>query len=296
MGDPLQWWDADFWSENLPRGHFDTPSSLCAPILSGMLLTTIRHFGLTGVMEIGVGDGRILEECSKGGVPCLGVDLRKVADGDSWRSVKARWDVVREEWVGTPFVDPRPMLILAVEWLDDLAAPVAEQRTRPVAVGPHGHVGELAAEDRAWLDRWWRLLPGTRAVVGRPRDRAWQWLAQHVAPGSVLLTIDYGHTADHRPADGGLTAHFGGRRVAPGPGANVTAGVAVDSLAAAVESVGAERLWCERLADLPADFWGTGGPGLAGLALRSQEALLRDPHRFGGFWLVAHRLPTRPRP
>lgn len=298
MKNPQDWWDHTFWDAHLPSRHFDTPGTLCALPLGGIFLAWIRNFELTGVLEIGCGDGRILTECQfrNPDLPCTGVDVRHPFGPRSWQAVTARWDVSREEWRGAEFLDSRPRLVVAVEWLDDLPAVVAEERNAPVAVGPDGRTAELSARDRAWLERWWPLAPGTRAVVGRSRDRAWQWLAERLAPGSVLATIDYGHTADSRPPDGGLTAHLAGQRVTPGPGVNVTAGVAVDSLAAAVESVGAERLWCERLADLPAGFWGAEGTGLAGLALRSQEALLRDPDRFGGFWLVAHRIGAGNRP
>lgn len=300
--DPLDWWDQTFWDAHSPSGHFDTPSTLCAPLLGAKLRSWLRLFELTAMLEIGVGDGQVLTECKarNADLDCVGVDVRQPSGPRSWRSVTARWDVSREEWIGEDFLDSRPLLVVAVEWLDDLPAVVAEQRNGPVAVGPDGRVGELAVSDLAWLERWWPFAretpvdPGTRAVVGRSRDRAWQWLAERLSPGSVLATIDYGHTARSRPSDGGLAAHVAGRRVSPQPGVNVTAGVAVDSLAAAVEGVGAERLWCERLADLPDGFWEAGAPGLAGLALRSQEALLRDPGRFGGFWLVAHRIGVHP--
>lgn len=287
----LEWWDPIFWQENRPHSHFDTPSTLCAPLLAGIFRSWQEKFALTGVVEIGAGDGRILDEYARAGdLSYLGVDIREQPDGQPWPWVSARWDSAAEEWVGPEFLAERPLLVTAVEWLDDLPAPVAEiAGAHPLAIVPDGGTSELSTADRAWLKRWWPA--GSRAVVGRPRDRAWEWLARRLAPGSVLATIDYGHTLADRPADGGLTAHLAGHQVAPGPGVNVTAGIAVDSLAAAVEDAGAQRLWCTRLADLPPDFWPIAGSGLNQLSLRSQEALLRDPERFGGFWLIAHQIP-----
>ncbi|WP_432558663.1 hypothetical protein [Granulicoccus sp. GXG6511] len=296
--DSPDWWDPDFWGTNRPREHFDTPSSLCAGALSSLFLTWIKEFDLRGLLEIGAGDGAILDEFSARDplLDCAGVDVRSSPRSGKWQGITAAWDVVHEEWRGrTPPLGSDPQLAIAVEWLDDLPATVAcrDQWGRPVALGPSGRTAALTPADARWLERWWpRLEPGGRAVVGHTRDRAWRWLAERLAPGSVLATIDYGHMVDGRPADGGLAAHLRGRPVPPGPGANVTASVAVDSLAAAVEELGAERLWCTRLADLPADFWpvGEARTPLDGLALRSQQALLRDPDRFGAFWLVAHRV------
>ncbi|MDO5498825.1 MAG: hypothetical protein Q4F67_03985 [Propionibacteriaceae bacterium] len=240
------------------------------------------------------------------------MDVREPAGDRAWDYRRLAWDVTAECWrsVGpedgdrTGFADllgPErpPLLAYAIEWLDDLPAPVAsvDPSAPPVAVGPDGSTAALDTADRQWLARWWPASEPGRAVVGRTRDAAWRWLAQRLPPGSLLVSVDYGHVRAERPVDGGLAAYRDGLRVEPGPGTNVTAGVAVDALAAAVEETGAQRLWCHRLADLPADFWDrTQRAGLAGLAMRSQVQLLRDPRRFGQFWLVAHRIPAPGRP
>lgn len=239
------------------------------------------------------------------GVFRLGVDRRPVAGLEPAQFLKLRWDCVGESWHGPRGEDALveslcrsgPVLVLATEWLDDLPATVARRSIdgRAQALTPDLRTAPLDPADEQWLARWWPQ-PG-RAVVGRTRDRAWGWFARRLAPGSLLVTVDYGHVRADRPPDGGLLAHRAGEPVPPQPGANVTAGLAVDSLAAAVEAVGAERLHLTRLADLPAAFWPTAGDGpLTGLARRSQEQLLRDPGRFGGFWLVAHRIGAAPHP
>lgn len=65
MERPLDWWDHTFWDAHLPFGQFDTPGTLCASVLGGNFLTWIAEFELTALLEIGVGDGRILTECKK---------------------------------------------------------------------------------------------------------------------------------------------------------------------------------------------------------------------------------------
>ena len=242
-------------------------------------------------MEIGCGDGRILAECAaiNPQLSQTGIDLRQ--KNNQWQTHRARWD--GETWIGDDFLVAEPVLLVAIEWLDDVPATVATVNPagQPVALGPTGDTAALSPADQRWLARWWPgLAPWERAVIGRSRDRAWQWFAQRLAPGSLLVSIDYGHTAARRPSDGGLTAHAAGAQVIPGVGVNVTAGVAIDSLATTVEATGAQRLWRERLRNLPDGFWPHPDGVLARLAHRSQEALLRAPHRFGDFWLVAHRL------
>jgi len=303
--DSEEWWNPDFWSSNTPTDHFDTPSTLCAQALSGAILHWCRKLGLQRVIDVGSGDGKLLDECSARahGLQFSGIDVRKFPPSGGWRGITARWDRRTDAWVGEELrIGPEPCLVIAVEWLDDLPAAVAMSdprsapaETGPVRMGPDGDSAPLSSAENAWLARWWpHLPPGERAVVGLTRDRAWCWWARRLPPGSVLATIDYGHTIHDRPADGGLAAHVHGVAATPGTGTNVTASVAIDSLTHAVEELGAERLWCGRLMDLPAGFWPRSGSALRRLALRSQEALLRAPERFGNFWLVAHRIAERP--
>lgn len=294
-------WDRSFWADNQPSWHFDTPSTLCAAALGALIHRWRARLGLRSLIEVGYGDGRILTECSRRdpSMASCGIDVRNIPTDAAWRQITARWDPVSEQWIGADIpLGDAPVLVIAVEWLDDLpgslitAAGLGEDNPDTTAIN------DLTPDQRAWLARWWpNQSPGDMAVIGNQRDRAWRWWATRLAPGSVLATIDYGHLAHQRPRDGGVSAHRHGERVRPGPGTNVTASVAIDAVAQAVEDVGAQRLLCTRLMDLPDSFWNLEAQSpLDALALRSQIALLRDPDRFGQFWLVAHRIGSDGRP
>lgn len=297
------WQQSEFWSGNSPDEHFDTPSSLATGLLGRWLIQQVIETSTAAIVEIGFGNGRLQGEISRlaPGLARLSVDIRPAPEVNS-PQLSAQWDGHTESWwaaAGDPELAQvlqgfgQPILVVAVEWLDDLPTAIARRDDygRLVALGPDGPAGPLQPDDAAWAERWWPQ-PG-RLVIGRPRDVAWAWLARHVPPGSVLATIDYGHLRSERPPDGGFTAYRQRRQVAPTEAANLTAAVAIDSLAAAVEALGCRRMRCDRLADLPEDFWSfAGADPLVGLALRSQEQLLRDPQRFGRFWLVMHRTPT----
>lgn len=301
------WWDATFWLREKPRDHFDTPSSLCGPLLARLLMEWVRRLELRTVVDLGCGDGVLLSHLSTLSQPdisLIGIDVRNLPDRPGVTHRRHYWSVSNDDWespfTGSCAPEPwpatsGPILAIAVEWLDDLPAVVASTRAdgSAVEITPCGADRPLSGPDAAWLRRWW---PGPgRAVVGRTRDEAWHRLAENLPPGSVLATIDYGHVRGDRPPDGGLGAHRHGRATTPGTAGNVTAAVAVDALAAAAEQAGAQGWWFSRLADLPKGFWPIGDDRpLTRLALRTQEHLLTDPHRFGGFWLVAHRIPGRP--
>lgn len=296
------WEDFRFWRRNWPSQHFDTPGTLAAPLLARWLIRTARDFGCTTIVEIGFGNGHIQTEIARLAptLTRIGVDIRP-APGLECRQLIQEWDTSSGQWL-TGSEDSgldavlrdfdQPVLAFAVEWLDDLVGEIAHRDARGDlrTLGPSGLLAALGSADAAWAAQWWPQ-PGT-LTVGRTRDAAWSWLARHLPPRSMLATIDYGHVVTDRPADGGFLAHRDGRSVPPEEGANLTASVAVDSLAAAVEMIGCERLACARLAELPKDHWAwpTDDP-LTTLALRSQEQLLRDPRRFGHFWLVQHLTP-----
>lgn len=296
------WQDSRFWRRNFPSQHFDTPSTLAGPLLARWLIRTAQDFGCTAIIEIGFGTGRLQTQIMRlsPGLTRISVDIRH-APGMECRQLIQQWDTETEKWLpavgGQPMVTvlaefEQPVLVFAVEWLDDLPAQIAERDSSGGvrALGPEGAVGTLDAADTAWVEQWWPQ-PG-RLAVGRTRDAAWAWLARHLPPSSVLVAVDYGHVRAERPADGGFLAYRDGRSVPPDATANLTAAVAVDSLAAAVEALGCERLACTQLVDLTAGHWMfPASDPLSTLALRSQEQLLRDPRRFGGFWLVQHRTP-----
>lgn len=280
-----EWRQSDFWSHNHPKSHFDTPSTLCPDALTELIARLVPTEP-GWIIEPGAGDGTLLRALGTR-FPAAGryaLEPRPLAlPGVDSR--QTGWDTDTEQW--SPAVDELldsltgPGLLVAVEWLDDLPCPVLEP----------GGESPLSPADADWLRNWWPV--GEHREVGRTRDRAWAWWAQRLPAGSTLLCVDYGHTAADRPATGSFTGYRDGHRVSPAPGeagrTNLTAAVAVDSLAAAVEAAGARPLARNRLSELTAPDQLPAG--LAGLALRSQYAVLSDPARFGDFWLVAHHLP-----
>ena len=170
----------------------------------------------------------------------------------------------RVRWIvgAAPDVLPLGMrgLVLANEWLDDVPLDVVEVgaagEVRLVLVDRGGHesLGPTitdvagwggwkldAGRATAWLARWWPLAqdtartPGARAEIGTTRDDAWRAVVGRLEAGTALA-IDYGHRRDHgRRAT--LTGYRDAGRVAaavPDGTVNLTAHVAVDSVAAAV--------------------------------------------------------------
>lgn len=94
------------------------------------------------------------------------------------------------------------------------------------------------AEESAWLARWWPS--GSRREIGLTRDRAWAGAVSRLRRG-LAVAVDYAHmTADHPPY-GTLTGFRGGRETVPVPdgSCDVTAHVAIDSVAAAGERAAA---------------------------------------------------------
>ena len=88
-----------------------------------------------------------------------------------------------------------------------------------------------------WLARWWPLddrEPGTRAEIGTSRDRAWADAVARVGRG-LAIAVDYGHTRrpGRRTARCAPTATVARSEVVPDGSRDVTAHVAVDSVAAA---------------------------------------------------------------
>ncbi|WP_460770742.1 hypothetical protein [Mariniluteicoccus flavus] len=253
----------------------------------------LRIHAIDHLIEVGAGDAPVDLGADCPRVRRHAIDLRPVPGLEDDTRL-ARWDVAGDSWDGPVadlWADGTPVLLLAVEWLDDLpcvvAGPANGEEGPRVELGPHGAAGPVSRDDDAWLNRWW---PSVGTVdVGRTRDSAWLWFAERLPPGSLLVALDYGHTAERRPRRSTLTAHRDGRAVEPGtPDANLTAHVAVDSLADAVERAGAERLALTRLRDLPVAL--PDSAGLHALALRSELALWRDPARFGDFWWIVHRV------
>jgi SAM-dependent MidA family methyltransferase len=138
-------------------------------------------------------------------------------------------------------------LLFANEWLDDVPLDVVELTAdgpRLVLVDEDGTEAAGPAPgtaDLEWLERWWPLTEvGDRAEIGRTRDDAWGAAVGRLARG-VAVAVDYGHEAPARPRDGTLTGYRAGAQVPPVPdgSCNLTAHVALDSVAAAGRTAGA---------------------------------------------------------
>ena len=295
-----------FWTREHPGRHFATGVGL-GPLVA-RAIASLAPPGVAVVADVGAGDGALLTQLSRlmPGVDLVGVDRRPRPPG---LAASVRWcvdhlDVDEDRWsAGGPdawLADAGTPLLVAHEWVDDLPVPVvtpSDDGWREVEVDVSG--GErpgpsVLQPDAAWLARWWP--DGNRAEVGRGRDAAWSALvAAALRRGGSALAVDYGHQVSARPQDGSLTAYADGRQRRPVPDGtvNLTAGVAVDALAAAGEAVGATTLLLERqaaaLADIRPDE--TIDP-LSALARRSERAALRSPSRWGDLWWLLQGPPT----
>lgn len=315
-------------ADGTPSRHFATSAGyadvLAAPLVE-LLARTDRALGhppRLDLVDVGAGDGSLLAALLArldrhapvltGRVIATAVDVRqRPPDLDP----RVRW--VRgaaPPAVHAAFPDGVRGLLLALELLDDIPCDVVEVdpdgRLRTVLVDPRTgdeSYGEPPSDaDRAWLDRWWPLSsPADRAEVGRTRDLALRGLVDAVSAGTVLV-VDYAHRREERigTTAGTLTGYRDGHRVPPVPdgGCNVTAHVALDACAAALEggcgrsvrtAVTAQRAALQGLgldAALPTPAVARSDPTAyaAGLARASRAGRLLDPDGLGAhLWLVA---------
>lgn len=293
--------------------------------LASLLLDVDERLGRPAVLDlvdVGSGRGELLSGMLQAlpspvaaRVRAVGVDVHEAPAGlDS-----------RITWlVGTaPAVVPRGVsgLLVANEWLDDVPLDVVELgpdgTVRLVLVEPDGteHDGPSIDDDAAWAawgldahrEREWLALhwplelglvaPGTRAEIGLARDDAWTAAVDRLDSGTALA-IDYGHRSDRRPAAAPhptLTGYYrAGRAVAPVPdgSVNITAHVAVDSVAGAVGATATrqrESLLAQgvsgRLPDRELASTDAGAYAEA-LEAASDGGELLDPAGLGGFWWI----------
>lgn len=193
----------------------------------------------------------------------------------------------------------RDTLVVAHEWLDVVPCPVLERDAidwRIVEVDDHGteRLGAPAtAEDLRWREEHWPEagLEGARIEIGRTRDRAYAALRACVGSG-ILITVDYGHLRETRPALGTLIGYSQGAACRPLPdgSTDITAHVAMDTLGT---SAGAELI---RQRDLlhrldirpsaaPTALASTDPPAyLRSLATRSAYTALTAEGGLGDFW------------
>jgi putative S-adenosyl-L-methionine-dependent methyltransferase len=316
---PRPWFDAwvgaaygsdGFWSRERPADHFRTGAgtgTLLAEAVAALLATTPA---VRTVVDVGAGDGALLTGLSRlrPELALLGVDRRprppELPASVGWRT--DHWDVRAGRWRHGPdgwlAPTPGPVLLLAVEWLDDLPTPVVQATGtgwREVDVGPDGteQPGQpVSGPAAAWAARWWP--DGRRAELGLTRDQAWAGLvAAALARGGLALAVDYGHRRDARPCAGTLTAYAEGRLrpVRPDPGLNLTAHVAVDALAAAGEAQGAQTLRLQRQQAVLDELvpLGPASPDpLQDLVRRSERAALRAARVWGDLWWLLQGPPS----
>lgn len=229
-----------FFRRESPAAHFRT-SVHASALFARALVALARDAGLDTVVDIGAGRGELLRQAHEADpdLTLLGVEVARrpddLPDAIGWTSA------LPESVEG---------LVVANEWLDDIPCHVVE--VDPEGVPRVVHVDPSTGEEvlgaaltdtavpaglAAWCERWWPLdatPPGTRAEVGTTRDAAWADVVRRVGTG-LAVAVDYGHTRQDRPPYGTLASYRDGREVdvLPDGSRDVTAHVAVDSVAAA---------------------------------------------------------------
>ncbi|VXC36397.1 SAM-dependent methyltransferase [Aeromicrobium sp. 9AM] len=235
---PLPWRNA--WTEALyaergffrtsrPADHFRT--SVHVGAFAGAIAELVRRADARRVHDVGAGGGELLRALHEllPGVQLVGVEL---AERPSDLPDAIEW----EEELPQVMDD----FVIANEWLDNVPCDVVEVDDAGVVrkVLVHPATGEETLGDAyslQWLDTWWPLTePGQRAEVGLMRDGAWNDVVSRVR--GITIAIDYGHTRDDRPPFGTLRSYADGREVdvVPDGSRDITAHVAVDSVAATV--------------------------------------------------------------
>lgn len=218
-----------FYRRSRPAEHFRTSAQ--GGLFAEAIAELARRNGSATIVDMAAGSGELLTALQALGVPAalIGVEL---VDRPADLPAAIEW------------TDRLPAsidgLLVAHEWLDNIPCDVVELAedgvVRIVEVDPATGEESLGAPYTApWLDTWWPLTePGQRAEVGETRDLAWADAVSRV--DGIALAIDYVHTRETRPPFGSLRSYAGGREVdvVPDGTRDVTAHVAIDSVAAAV--------------------------------------------------------------
>ena len=240
--EPCLWrqaWDNALYGENgffrvsTPADHFRTSAHLGT--FAGAVAEIVRRTGSASVVDLGAGGGEMLAALRPlvdADVELIGVEIAGRPPGldptIGWRAELP------------PHIDG---LLVANEWLDNIPCDVVEMDdeglVRSLLVDTTTGEESLGQAYRStWLDEWWPLTqPGERAEVGDARDAAWADAVGRVE--GLAVAIDYGHTlTGGRPPFGTLRSYADGREVdvVPDGSRDVTAHVAVDSVASATGS------------------------------------------------------------
>lgn len=301
---PRTWVDAwsstDFWKRNQPESHFHGLATV-GTLFATAVLELARERGLRRIIDIGAGHGALLHRLHAldPTLDLVGIDQRPRPPGCPGTWWMSRWSA--DSW--SPGLDPLaagPALIVGLELLDDIPAPVVQHvddmwrhRCTDGSIGPAVHDA-----DTVWLERWWDEGV-SHAEVGRSRDDAWAAVARAASPGSTLLMVDYGHVrGERRPT---FTAHRAGHMIDPtrlgssdASSVNLTAHVAVDAVDAAMRDAGAERYAMGRVRDVIARLGSStldASPApdvLTDLARRGERRFYAGPA--GDFWWLCHTM------
>jgi SAM-dependent MidA family methyltransferase len=277
-----------FFLRHRPAEHFRT-SVTASPIFAEAIARATRDEGLDTVVDLGAGGGELLTHLAAidPDLTLIGIDLAPRPEALP-ASIEWRHDLP----------DSFDGLLLAHEWLDNIPCDIVELDddgiARHVLVNPatgEEELGEPVASP--WLEQWWPLVePGVRAEIGQARDDAWTDAVTRVT--GLAIAVDYGHLADTRPLFGSLASYARGVEVdvVPDGSRDVTAHVAIDSTAAAVDGcierqrdalarlgVSGERPPLELATTNPAEY--------VRLLSRASEATeLRARGGWGDFWWI----------
>ena len=254
-----------FYGSHRAEDHFVTSVTAGNEVARAIADVASREHARHGngefcVIDAGSGSGRLLQQLRAllhPEIHLIGVDRRErpqTLDAHiEWR--QSTIDEFTDEITGHDGqIDG---LVIAHEFFDDVPCDVIELddacRPRVVLVDPVTGVEDLGPrlsdsasgryldDDRAavqsWLNTWWPpTRPGARREVGIRRDRVWRRLTRILRSGEALA-IDYAHDRTDRAAgiwDAGTLKGFSAgrpRRAVPDGSVNITAHVALDSLA-----------------------------------------------------------------
>jgi SAM-dependent MidA family methyltransferase len=240
-------WDAALYGANgfyrveRPGAHFRTSAHVAGDFAAAVLAVAHRAGAMT-VVDVGAGEGELLTALREldPDLGLVGVDIRPRPAGlpptvDWLRSEADTASVAaaangRALLIANELLDnvPCDLVELADDGLRDVEVEAASGRDR---IG-----GPADPAVAAWTQRWWPLdVVGQRAVAGLARDALWERLCAGIDDG-VCVAVDYGHVLAERPGGGALRSYRGGRerRLAFDARHDITADVAVDSVASAV--------------------------------------------------------------
>ena len=264
-----------FYRRHRPAEHFRT-SVHASPLFATAVARLARELEVTTVTDIGAGRGE------------LGTAIRAQDPGLTVHEIELD-DELPERLSG---------LVIANEWLDNIPCDVVElapDETPRYLLADHTLGDVVTGDDLDWLAEWWPLTePGDRAEVGLARDLAWADVVRRLDRGTAVA-IDYGHHLGTRPPYGTLTGFRAGRECDPVPdgSCDITAHVALDSLAAAVpgSAVTTQREALRALGIIstrPAYELARSEPlrYVAELSSAGEAAELTDPSGLGGFGWV----------